>query len=213
MAHGVSLQIRLARLLTESIFARSLITIPTDPLGRRFLQRYLSSRRTLHEEPSRMRSFNKIQVLVGCSALFLGFLLYLLHRPLDTYFVFFIKAHDASSYGISPSSNAMAGALPSFLHVFAFSLIIGGLLSCRKRGYLIICFAWLFINVLFEIGQKHAVASSEMIPVWFGKVFVLENMQNYFLRGTFDFFDLLASFAGALAAYSILALTSKNKRE
>ena len=159
-----------------------------------------------------MRSFNKIQVLVGCSALFLGFLLYLLHRPLDTYFVSFIKAHDASSYGISPSSNAMAGALPSFLHVFAFSLIIGGLLSCRKRGYLIICFAWLLINVLFELGQRHAIAASQMVPAWFGQVLILENMQNYFLKGTFDFCDLFASFAGASAAYWILVLTLESRR-
>ena len=105
-----------------------------------------------------MRCINKAQVLVGCSALFLGFLLYLLHRPPDTYFLSFIKAHDASSYGISPSFNAIAGALPSFLHVFAFSLILGGILSCRKRGYPIICCTWFFINVLFELGQRHAIA-------------------------------------------------------
>ena len=160
-----------------------------------------------------MRSINRTQVLVGCSALFLGLLLYLLHRPPDTYFVSFIEAHDASFYEISPPFNAIAGALPSFLHVFAFSLIIGGLLSCRKRGYLIICFAWLFINVLFELGQRHAIAASQMIPVWFGEVFILENMQNYFLKGTFDFCDLLASFAGAAAAYCILILTIQIRRE
>ena len=160
-----------------------------------------------------MRCINKAQVLVGCSALFLGFLLYLLHRPLDTYFVFFIKAHDASSYGISPSFNAIAGALPSFLHVFAFSLILGGILSCRKRGYPIICCTWFFINVLFELGQRHAIAASQMVPTWFGQVFILENMQNYFLKGTFDFYDLLASFVGAAAAYCVLLLTIQNRRE
>lgn len=160
-----------------------------------------------------MRSINKTQVLVGFSALFLGFLLYLLHRPPDTYFLSFIKAHDASSYGISPPFNAISGALPSFLHVFAFSLMIGGLLSCRKRGYLIICFAWLFINVLFEIGQRHPISASQVIPAWFEEVFILRNMQNYFQKGTFDFSDLLASFVGAAAAYCVLLLTIQNRRE
>lgn len=158
-----------------------------------------------------MKYVNKTQMLMGLTALLAGFLLYFLHRPPDTYFVSFIKANDASPYGIPISLRAFVGALPSFLHVFAFSLIIGGLLSCRQRAYLIICSTWLFMNVLFEVGQRHAVSASEMIPIWFGEVFVLENMRNYFLNGTFDFFDLAASFTGSVAAYCILTLTIQKR--
>jgi glycopeptide antibiotics resistance protein len=67
--------------------------------------------------------------------------------------------------------------------------------------------------VLFELGQRHAIAASQMVPTWFGQVFILENMQNYFLKGTFDFYDLLASFVGAAAAYCVLLLTIQNRRE
>jgi len=132
----------------------------------------------------------------------------------DTYFISFIKqAHDSSSYGIPISPNAIWGALPSFLHVFAFSLIIGGLLACKKRGFFVICSMWLFINILFELGQKHAIAASRIVPLWFSEVFILENTQNYFLKGTFDFCDILAGFFGALAAYCVLLLTIQNRRE
>jgi len=161
-----------------------------------------------------MRCVNKTQLIIGFATLFAGFLIYLVSRPADTYFVSFFRGADASScWWKPPFFTTIGGALPSFLHVFAFSLIIGGLLSCRKRGYLIICFTWLFINVLFEFGQRHAISASQMIPAWFGEVFVLENMQNYFLKGTFDVCDLLASFSGAVAAYCILVLTFQNRRK
>jgi len=156
---------------------------------------------------------NKTQVLIGCVALFGGFLFYLINRPPDTYFVSFIRAPDASSYWDPSFFRAILEALPSFLHVFAFSLIIGGLLPCRKTGYLIICCAWLFTNVLFELGQRHGIAASQIIPPWFEGVFILENMQNYFLKGTFDLFDLLASLVGAAAAYCILTMTIQDRRE
>jgi hypothetical protein len=38
-------------------------------------------------------------------------------------------------------------------------------------------------------------------------------MRNYFLKGTFDFFDLLASSVGAVAAYWILVKTREKGRE
>jgi hypothetical protein len=156
---------------------------------------------------------NKPQVLIGCVALLAGLLLYLIDRPPDTYFLSFVKALDTSSYGAPPFFRAIGGPLPSFLHVFAFSLLLGGLLACRKTGYLIICSAWLFTNVLFELGQRHSISVSQLMPEWFEGVFILENMRGYFLNGTFDFFDLLASSAGAVAAYFILIMTKQGRRE
>lgn len=81
-----------------------------------------------------------------------------------------------------------------------------------KRGYLIICCAWLFTNLLFELGQRYPILASELIPKWFEGMFILQNMRNYFLKGTFDFFDLLASSVGAVAAYWVLARTTQEGR-
>lgn len=73
-----------------------------------------------------------------------------------------------------------------------------------------ICCTWFFINALFELGQKWAISASALIPRFFDNIFVLENMRNYFLKGTFDFLDVFASLLGAGAAYFILVLTLKS---
>jgi len=159
-----------------------------------------------------MGVINKLQISIGFLSLFAGLLLYLLTRPPDIYFVSFIKGADGSHYWPLPFSPVIGGALPSFLHVFAFSLLLGGLMTCRKTGYLIICCAWLFTNLLFELGQRYSILASELIPKWLEGVFILQNIRNYFLKGTFDFLDLLASSVGAVAAYWVLARTTQEGR-
>ena len=160
-----------------------------------------------------MRAINKLQISIGFLVLFAGFLLYLLTRPSDIYLVSFIKGAENSHYWALPFPTGIGGALPSFLHVFAFSLLLGGLLACRKRGYLIICCAWLFTNLLFELGQRYPISASQVIPKWFDGMFILQNMRDYFLNGTFDFFDLLASSVGAVAAYWVLVRTKEERRD
>jgi hypothetical protein len=160
-----------------------------------------------------MRAINKVQISLGFLTLFAGLLLYLLTRPPDIYFVSFIKGADSSQYWALPLPTGIGGALPSFLHVFAFSSLLGGLLGCRKTGYLMICCTWLFTNVLFELGQKIPISASQVIPNWFEGMFILQNMRNYFLNGTFDFLDLLASSIGAMAAYWVLVKTRQERRE
>ena len=160
-----------------------------------------------------MRAINKLQISIGFLTLFAGFLLYLFSRPSDIYFVSFIKGDENLHYWALPFPAGIGGALPSFIHVFAFSLLLGGLLACRKTGYLIICCSWLFTNVLFELGQRHPISASQLIPKWFEGMFILQNMENCFLNGTFDFLDILASSVAALAAYWVLVKTRQEKRE
>jgi len=153
------------------------------------------------------RSVNRLQIFIGLTALFAGFLLYLVHRYPDTYLLSASGlAHSPHSWN-PPFLRTIGGFLPSFLHVFAFSLLLGGLLACRKRGCLIICCAWLFTNILFEVGQRYAFSMSQIIPAWFEGLFILENAKSFFLRGTFDPFDILASSAGAAVAYFVLVKT------
>ncbi len=159
-----------------------------------------------------MHIINKVQISIGFLTLFAGLLLYLITRPPDIYFVSFIKGADGPQYWSLPFPTGIGGALPSFLHVFAFSLLLGGLMACRKRGYLIICCALLFTNLLFELGQRYPISASELIPKWFEGMFILQNMRSYFLKGTFDFLDLLASSVGALAAYWVLVRTREDRR-
>ena len=159
-----------------------------------------------------MRAINKVQISIGFITLFAGFLLYLINRPSDIYFVSFIKGTENLHYWALPFAPGIGGALPSFLHVFAFSLLLGGLLACRKTGYLLICGAWLSTNVLFELGQRHPISFSGLIPDWFEGIFILENLRSYFLNGTFDFLDLLVSAVGAVAAFWVLVRTRQEGR-
>ena len=155
---------------------------------------------------------NILQVLIGLAVLLLGSLVYLIDRPPDqTYFVYSSKI-DISLYNTIPNLFSVIGnSLPAFIHVFSFILITAGLIFCKKRGYLIICLSWFLVDSAFELGQKFNTWPSKIIPDWFTGIPFLENTENYFLQGTFDFFDLAAIAFGASVAYFVILTTSKRK--
>ena len=155
---------------------------------------------------------NKMQVIIGITGLFLGSLVYLVDRPPDqTYFVYSSNVN-ISFYNILPNIFGLIGnSLPTFIHVFCFILITAGLLSCQKKGCLIICFSWFLVDCAFELGQQFYIWPSRIIPDWFVGVPFLENTENYFLRGTFDFIDLAAIIIGSVIAYFVLLTTMKRR--
>jgi hypothetical protein len=144
------------------------------------------------------------QVLIGVLALVLGGVFYILARPpSQTYFVpaaLSLFQGDASVFG------ALGYHLPTFLHVFAFSLITVGFLGSDLRGAVQVCLLWFSIDALFEIGQHPWVAGIIVphVPDWFSAVPVLDNVAVYFERGSFDVFDLLSILLGAVAAYGVV---------
>ncbi|MBW2640670.1 MAG: hypothetical protein JRE10_11080 [Deltaproteobacteria bacterium] len=141
------------------------------------------------------------QILIGATVLLVGTLVYLVDRPPDqTYFVY-ISPFNISLFKTPPSLFGLIGnSLPSLIHVFSFILITAGFLSCQKK-----C-------CIFELGQKFKPWSSTIVPDWFsGKVF-LENSKNYFLCGTFDYFDLAAITMGTVIAFFVLLFTNKGER-
>ncbi|KIM09320.1 MAG: hypothetical protein KU28_01455 [Sulfurovum sp. PC08-66] len=77
-------------------------------------------------------------------------------------------------------NTPFTGALPTFLHVVAFSLISASLLSTPKRHYGAILF-WLMLNLLFELLQ-------------------------YNFHGVFDPMDMAAALLGGVFALLILTL-------
>ncbi len=156
---------------------------------------------------------NRRQVLIGIAALLLGSLVYLIDRPPNqTYFVADLGV-DINFYNILPNLFGLIGkSLPSLIHTFSFILITAGLLSSRKKDYLIICLCWLLVDSAFELGQKFNSFISNIIPNWFAGVPFLENTENYFIMGTFDFFDLTSIGIGAVLAYFILVATMERSR-
>lgn len=155
-------------------------------------------------------SINRVQILIGASGLLIGALVYLIDRPPDqTYFVYSSRIK-ISLYETLPNVFGVIGdSLPEFIHVFSFILITAGLLSCQKRGYLIVCLSWFSVDFAFELFQKFNTLPLKIIPNWFKGIPFLENTENYFLQGTFDIFDLTAIAFGTVIAYFVLLTTNK----
>jgi hypothetical protein len=141
---------------------------------------------------------------LGAAALGLGIVFYLLYRPpAQTYFIpeaLSLYSAKASTFG------GLGNHLPTFLHVFAFSLITSGMLGCTRQGALLACLFWLFVNAFFEIGQHPAVAEIiiPVIPGWFDGIPILENTASYFRQGRFDAYDLLSIVLGGIGAYLLI---------
>jgi len=156
----------------------------------------------------RPKIINKYQLFIGLVVLALGTLVYLVDRPPDqTYFVSESRV-DISLHEKVPGLFGRIGrSLPTFTHVFAFILITAGLMNCRKRGCLIITVFWFAVDSLFEIGQKFSDTAVNLVPSWFSEIPFLENTDNYFKTGTFDWIDMATILLGALLAYMVLMRT------
>ena len=151
---------------------------------------------------------NKLQVLIGIIALLIGTLVYLFDRPPDQIYFIYSSDINISLYKIFPNLFGLIGnSFPSFVHVFSFILITAALISCHKRGYIIICLSWALVDCSFELGQKFKSLFLKIIPSWFAGIPFLENTKNYFVYGTFDCNDLIATAIGSIIAYFILLIT------
>jgi len=87
------------------------------------------------------------------------------------------------------------GWFPSFIHVFAFSILT--YLALGRRHRLFACILWSAINILFELGQALPAGLVLLLPDFF-------NIRIYFANGVFDPLDLAACVIGAWVAWMVL---------
>jgi len=152
-----------------------------------------------------------LQVLAAVAALALGAAFYTAGRPAEHVY---LLTWAPQLFSTTQSFGGFGGFLPSFLHVFAFTLLTSAVLLPRTaRASVAIAAAWCVTDSLFELGQHSAIAPfiAASLPAWFNGVPLLENTGPYFLRGTFDPADLAATIAGA--AVSFLTIMWSNKRQ
>jgi len=154
---------------------------------------------------------NKAQIVIGLAVLLLGTMVYFLDRPWEqTIFV----PGDLSLFSLTPSVFGVMGhSLPTFAHVFAFSLLTIAFVGGAKRAAITVCLGWFLVEAGFEIGQHPQVAGwlSSLIPQWFEHLPVLDRTASYFVYGTFDPLDILAIALGALAAYLVIQNTARRR--
>ena len=164
--------------------------------------------KSLHKTPTFRNAINTRQVLFGLAALFVGSSVYLVDRPPDQ--TYFLYGSDTwiSLYHVLPNlCGIFGGTLPAFIHIFAFILISAGIASSGRKGCLVVCVSWFFVDCAFELGQKYSALSLSITPDWFAGIPYLEACESFFREGTFDPLDVAAMALGALAAYFVLAMT------
>jgi len=161
------------------------------------------------ENPRRLPPVNLAQLLIGAFSLTVGLVVYLVDRPADGAYFLYRTSTAFSLDDALPGLlfGRLGGNLPTFIHVFSFSLLTAGLLGCERRGCQIVILSWLLVDCAFELGQKFVRISPNM----FDGVPVLENTGNFFVNGTFDPLDLAAAMAGAVAAYLLVLATLKRR--
>lgn len=170
-----------------------------------------------HNTPTPDTDYNKVgrqwlRFILGILALFIGSLVYLLDRPADSVLLI------SKSISLFDNHALLFGAigqhLPTFSHPFAFILITAALMnSVKQSAYFSICFIWLVIDSVFEIAQNETINQylATYIPPLFTDLPLMSHLQNYFINGHYDPFDLLSILAGVIAAYIVLLTTEKIK--
>ena len=154
-------------------------------------------------EPAGNQWIDRRAALIGAAALAAGAAFYALARPPGSAYLLPFD----SSVPVAVSWFGAYGAwLPSFIHVFAFSLLSAALLPRTRIAAAGSCATWWAVNSLFELGQHPVFARpvAEAMPAWFEGLYVLENSLAFFLHGSFDYADLTAAAGGALCAYAAL---------
>ena len=148
---------------------------------------------------------NKRQLVLGLSVLLFGVGYYFFCRPANqVYFLTIFKLNSSINNSLSNLLGRVGQSLPTFIHPFAFILITSSFFKYQKGWYLPICIFWLSVNLLFEFGQYYKDLAVKLVPDWFVAVPFLENTQNYFLNGQFDYLDVVFILLGSASAYFII---------
>lgn len=132
-------------------------------------------------------------VLVGAAAAALaaGALIYALARPVPAALLpRALHAPQPQAVALRP----LTGALPTFLHVFAFSLATIAVVGGGRHAAVCSCVAWTAVNALFEIGQHPDVVQA-----------IARSLGGHpaYRAGTFDPNDLVAAGLGGVLAFVV----------
>lgn len=110
----------------------------------------------------------------------------------------------------SISFGRLGGSLPSFLHAYAFSLLLILVLRPARHARLLGAFCWLAVATGLECLQADVIQSLFNDTTGAGMPLV-GSFQAYIVNGRFDAADLLASGLGVLLAFLASSVPEKPK--
>jgi hypothetical protein len=150
-------------------------------------------------------TIDRHRIALALTGLTIGTLVYLTARSSTTYVAW-------PFHGLPlPQMKAglIAGCLPTFCHMFAFSLISGELLRPWAWAARASFVAWALLETAVEIGQSKAIALAIQSKLKSSSGDAFSGLiADYFVRSTFDYFDLLAVALGGIAAWLVYASTA-----
>ncbi len=141
----------------------------------------------------------RLHLPLAVAALLLGALFYWAGRPGAS--AAFLALLPASPFADWMGWSHGLGWLPSFLHVFAFSLLTWVALGRRQPA--LACAIWLVTNVVFELAQGLPLAVIEQLPDIF-------NLRAALRAGVPDPLDLFACVLGAVTAWIVVCSPGKH---
>lgn len=162
---------------------------------------------------SRLNDWYKLLPLIcALGALTIGILVYLFDRQAGD--IYFIPDWIYLAKTNSPVFGQLGNYLPTFIHVYAF-ILLTYVVAPSIRLVIPICVSWFIIDSLFELAQIASIAQtiSVSIPAWFSGVPFLENVEGYFLHGTFDYLDIISIALGTLGAYLTIRLSYREREQ
>jgi hypothetical protein len=143
---------------------------------------------------------------IALGVLVVGVFVYALDRQSE--FIYFLPGWLSLNNQVGSVFGSIGNYLPTFIHVYAFILLTVVVAVPSLTKLIPVCLAWFTIDSLFEFAQLTPIAKwiGSHAPTWFSGIPFLENTADYFLRGTFDVFDLISIAIGTLAAYLSIVL-------
>jgi hypothetical protein len=156
---------------------------------------------------------NRTQITLGIVILMAGVAIYLCDRPADQiYFLKFAGISDLWFNSPFGRFRTIGHSFPCYAHTLAMILITAGLIARQRSGYGAATLFWLVVDWTLELGQRFDTLATTLTPDWFAGIPFFENTENYFRKGTFDWFDMAFILAGAVTAYLVLLFTQDKGR-
>lgn len=156
----------------------------------------------------RVPGANRVQFSLGFLCLTAGSLEYVFRRPPgSTVFLSAVQPLVSTLHGTVDLYGRLGDVAPAFFHPLGFALMTMALLPPGRSARWMICSAWLALDSAMELAQLAGHRAASWVPSWFERIPILENLNDFLVRGTFDVYDLAAGALGAATALGLGKLT------